>query len=80
MNEHGTGRSAEEAPRQGVAVMTTTVGTFPHFHYQGVIAPPRAGWSYVDLVDELRRSALLHFEEEQQAQPSGRLCCSTDES
>ena len=54
MNEHGTGHSPVDAPRQGVAVMTTTVGTFPHLHYQGVIAPPRAGWSYVDLV---RRAA-----------------------
>lgn len=60
--------------------MTTMVGTLPHFHHLNVVAPPRAGWSCVDLVDELRRSALLHFEEEQQAQPGVRLCRSTDDS
>ena len=72
------GATERDAPRQGVAVMTTMVGTFPHFTSHGVVSPPRVDWSYLDLVDELRRSALRHFEEEQQAERGSRRCCSAD--
>jgi len=60
--------------------MTMRTGTQPHFRCNDVVLPLAGGGSYVDLVEELRRTAQRHFEEEQQARSGGGLSGPTSET
>lgn len=59
--------------------MTKSTGTTPNFHAHDVVAPHCAGWPYTDMVDELRRDACRHFEEDEQAGMDAPLITPIDE-
>ena len=64
MQGHEAGATDRWRSDRAVALMTMT-STSPHFRCNDVVLP-LSGGSYYEMVEELRRTAWRHFEEEQE--------------